>query len=65
MPASRRTMATDKEQLTVYLEPEIKAALEEWAQQEQRSMSFLGGNAITAAVQAWQQQQQPKRKRRE
>lgn len=69
MPDRKSNMATDKEPLTVYLEPEIKAALEAWAKSEQRSMSFLGANAITAAVEEWQQTQppsddRPKRRRR-
>ena len=69
MPVSKGNMATDKEPLTVYLEPEIKAALEAWARKEQRSMSFLGANAIAAAVEEWQQSQPPseeppKRRRR-
>lgn len=69
MPVNKGNMATDKEPLTVYLEPEVKAALEEWARKEQRSMSFLGGNAIAAAVEEWQKSQpasenRPKRRRR-
>lgn len=36
--------------LTTYLEPEIKDALEAWAQEEGRSMSNLAAFLITKAV---------------
>lgn len=36
--------------LTTYLEPEIKDALEVWAQEEGRSMSNLAAFLITKAV---------------
>ena len=53
-----QAMPTNKENLTVYLPTEIKQKLLEWAQQEQRSMSFLAERIITEAVLDWEKSQQ-------
>lgn len=45
-----RYMPTVQESLTVYLAPEVKEELAKWAQEEQRSMSFLAAQLITAAI---------------
>jgi predicted transcriptional regulator len=47
-------MPTTQESLTVYLSPEVKAKLAEWAKQDQRSMSFLAAKLITEAVEMWE-----------
>lgn len=47
-------MPTTQESLTVYLSPEVKAKLAEWAKQEQRSMSFMAAKLITEATEAWE-----------
>ncbi|MBD2054468.1 ribbon-helix-helix protein, CopG family [Oculatella sp. FACHB-28] len=43
-------MPTSQEPLTVYLPPEVKEALQKWAEEEERSMSFLAAKAIIEAV---------------
>jgi len=37
-----RSVPTNKEALTVYLPAEIKDALKQWAEIDQRSMAFFG-----------------------
>lgn len=48
------SMPTTQESLTVYLSPEVKVKLAEWAKQEQRSMSFLAAKLITEAIETWE-----------
>jgi predicted transcriptional regulator len=52
---------TSKESLTVYLPAEIKEALKQWSESEQRSMAFL---VITKAVNEWLEKQQGKQSRK-
>ena len=47
-------MPTPKDSITVYLEPELHEALKAWAEDEQRSKSFLAAVVIEQAVKAWQ-----------
>lgn len=56
MMLSPRTldMPTSKENLTVYLEPELKEKLAQWAKEEKRSMAFLAAAAIEKAVNDWE-----------
>jgi predicted transcriptional regulator len=53
---------TSKESLTVYLPAEIKEALKQWSESEQRSMAFLAEEVITKAVNEWLEGQQGKKK---
>jgi predicted transcriptional regulator len=48
--STRATMPTSKDQITVYLSPEDKEELKEWADEEQRSMAFLAAQAIKEAI---------------
>ncbi|WP_223278425.1 ribbon-helix-helix domain-containing protein [Nostoc sp. 'Peltigera membranacea cyanobiont' 232] len=38
------------ESVTTYVQPDIKRKLEEWAQEEERSISYLVAKLITEAV---------------
>ncbi len=38
------------ESVTTYIPPEIKRKLEEWAKQEERSISYLVAKLVTEAV---------------
>jgi predicted transcriptional regulator len=59
MPSPRTsTMPTSKENLTVYLEPELKEKLAQWAKAEKRSMAFLAAEAIANAVSEWESTQE-------
>jgi len=51
-----RSMPTSKDSLTIYLEPEIKQALQEWAKSEKRSMSFIASQLVEEAVKARQKE---------
>lgn len=51
-------MPTSKEAVTVYLEPELKEKLAQWAKEEKRSMAFLAAEAIERAIQAWEASKQ-------
>jgi predicted transcriptional regulator len=55
---------TSKESLTVYLPAEIKEALKQWSEAEQRSMAFLAEEVITKAVNQWLESQQGGQKRK-
>lgn len=48
--STRSAMPTNKDQITVYLSPEDKEELREWAEAEQRSMAFLAAQAIKEAI---------------
>jgi predicted transcriptional regulator len=55
---------TSKESLTVYLPAEIKDALKQWSESEQRSMAFLAEEVITKAVNDWLEKQAAKQSRK-
>lgn len=44
--------------VTTYVNPEIAKALEEWAEKDERSVSWLAGKLIEKAVQEHQSQEQ-------
>lgn len=50
-------VATDLERVTVYIDPDVKEGLEEWAKKEQRSLSNLAALLLTNAYREYQQQQ--------
>lgn len=50
-------MPTNKDQITVYLEPEIKAKLQQWAEEERRSMAFIAAQVIEDAIAAREKKQ--------
>ncbi|HEY9658129.1 MAG TPA: hypothetical protein V6C65_06730 [Allocoleopsis sp.] len=43
------------EAVTVYVSAEVKQKLEEWANEEERSVSWIGAKVITDAIAAKQQ----------
>lgn len=43
--------------VTTYVNPEIAKALEEWAEKDERSVSWLAGKLIEKGVQEYQRQQ--------
>ncbi|MGL5063529.1 MAG: ribbon-helix-helix domain-containing protein [Microcoleus sp.] len=43
--------------VTTYVAPEIAKALEEWAEKDERSVSWLAGKLIEKGVQDYQKQQ--------
>lgn len=53
-------LPTSKESLTVYLQPEVKEALKQMADEQKRSMAFVAEQAIVAAVDLWQAQNSKK-----
>ncbi|MEG4800583.1 CopG family transcriptional regulator [Microcoleus sp. ARI1-B5] len=44
--------------VTTYVNPEIAKALEEWAEKDERSVSWLAGKLIEKAVKEYQSQEQ-------
>jgi predicted transcriptional regulator len=50
-------MATTKEVLSVYLDADLKEALAQMAQAEDRSMAYIAAKAIEKAVQEWKASQ--------
>jgi molybdopterin-guanine dinucleotide biosynthesis protein A len=51
--------AKDKSLISVYVPQEIKERLEEWAGEEDRSVSYIVGRLITDALDTREQQKQP------
>lgn len=45
-----RSVPTSKEALTVYLPAEIKEALKQWAEADQRSMAWIVEQLVTDAI---------------
>jgi hypothetical protein len=43
--------------VTTYVNPEIAKALEEWAEKDERSVSWLAGKLLEKAVRNYQKQQ--------
>lgn len=43
--------------VTTYVNPEIAKALEEWAEKDERSVSWLAGKLLEKAVRDYQKQQ--------
>ncbi|MBW4548730.1 MAG: ribbon-helix-helix protein, CopG family [Symplocastrum torsivum CPER-KK1] len=52
-------MARDKSLISVYVPQEVKERLEEWAGEEDRSVSYIVGRLITDALDIREQQKQP------
>ncbi|WP_293153510.1 MULTISPECIES: CopG family transcriptional regulator [unclassified Microcoleus] len=44
--------------VTTYVNPEIAKALEEWAEKDERSVSWLAGKLIEKGVKEYQSQEQ-------
>jgi predicted transcriptional regulator len=49
--------AKNLKRVTTYVNPEIAKALEEWAEKDERSVSWLAGKLIEKGVQDYQKQQ--------
>ena len=49
--------AKNLKRVTTYVPPEIAKALEEWAEKDERSVSWLAGKLIEKGVQDYQKQQ--------
>lgn len=49
--------AKNLKRVTTYVNPEIAKALEEWADKDERSVSWLAGKLIEKGVQDYQKQQ--------
>lgn len=47
------------ESVTTYIPPEVKRKLEEWAKEEERSISYLVAKLITDAVNEREKQKSP------
>lgn len=52
-------MATDKALVSVYVPQETKERLEAWAEEEDRSVSYIVARLITEALEAKGEQKQP------
>ncbi len=52
-------MAKDKSLISVYVPQEVKDRLEEWAGEEDRSVSYIVGRLIADALDARDQQKTP------
>ncbi len=52
-------MAKDKSLISVYVPQEVKERLEEWASEEDRSVSYIVGRLITDALEAREPQSLP------
>ncbi|MEM9214688.1 MAG: hypothetical protein AAGD25_10110 [Cyanobacteria bacterium P01_F01_bin.150] len=50
-------MATDLESVTVYMDPELKEGLMEWAKKERRSFSNLAAYLLMKAYEEYQEKQ--------
>ncbi|HEY9653662.1 MAG TPA: ribbon-helix-helix protein, CopG family [Coleofasciculaceae cyanobacterium] len=48
-------MAKDKSLISVYVPQEVKERLEEWASEEDRSVSYIVGRLITEALETREQ----------
>jgi predicted transcriptional regulator len=51
--------------VTTYVPPEIAKALEEWAEKDERSVSWLAGKLIEKGVKEYQSQEQQQASARE
>lgn len=49
--------AKNLKRVTTYVNPEIAKALEQWAEKDERSVSWLAGKLIEKGVQDYQKQQ--------
>ena len=49
--------AKNLKRVTTYVNPEIAKALEEWAEKDERSVSWLAGKLIEKGVQDYQKKQ--------
>ena len=50
--------AKNLRRVTTYVPPEIAKALEEWAEKDERSVSWLAGKLIEKGVKEYQSQEQ-------
>jgi len=57
--------AKNLKRVTTYVNPEIAKALEEWADKDERSVSWLAGKLIEKGVQEHQSQEQQQASARE
>ncbi len=44
------TMPTDRKLVSIYLSPETKEKFDKWAEEEDRSLSYLGAKIIEKAI---------------
>jgi predicted transcriptional regulator len=51
--------------VTTYVNPEIAKALEEWAEKDERSVSWLAGKLIEKGIKEYQSQEQQQASARE